>query len=250
MNDDPVLVRLTKIAASASGMPQAFVTVVSEDVQRCVASAGAALPAVARAHAFCSHAVAHPTEPFIVEDASTDARFADSPLVTGENHIRFYVGIPIVLSGDQFAIGTICVVDENPNYRRSVDLDLLGWVATEVARRLEELADTKAPLARTRDLVFGLATGAAIVERGNITMNRSSSASRATRPRKSRRSRNGSPFSSAKAQRMKSVAMKARAHAATASHLIRLSEIRRVTSGRSKSREARWAKPSSGSSPT
>jgi GAF domain-containing protein len=49
-----------------------------------------------------------PDQPLVVSEATTDARFADKPFVTGAPHIRFYAGVPIRSSGG-LVIGTLCV---------------------------------------------------------------------------------------------------------------------------------------------
>ena len=64
----------------------------------------------------------------VVEDALHDPRFADNPLVTGEDHVRFYVGAPIVVGGA--TLGTLCVLDREPRPRPS----------QEVLAQLEALA--------------------------------------------------------------------------------------------------------------
>jgi GAF domain-containing protein len=41
-----------------------------------------------------------------------DARFAASPLVTSEPHIRFYAGFPL-LSPEALPLSTLCVIDHD-----------------------------------------------------------------------------------------------------------------------------------------
>lgn len=50
---------------------------------------------------------------FMVADARLDDRFADNPLVTGEPHVRFYAGAPLV-NAEGVPLGALCVVDDKP----------------------------------------------------------------------------------------------------------------------------------------
>ena len=52
---------------------------------------------------------------FVVMDARRDARFADNATVAGPPHLRFYAGAPIVI--DDAAIGTLCLLDDEPRQR-------------------------------------------------------------------------------------------------------------------------------------
>jgi GAF domain-containing protein len=65
-----------------------------------------------REDSFCAHAI-ESGEFLLVEDATADPRFADSPLVTGEEHIRFYAGAPLIdAEGD--SLGALCVMGREP----------------------------------------------------------------------------------------------------------------------------------------
>ncbi|MFC6772805.1 diguanylate cyclase domain-containing protein [Methylobacterium gregans] len=49
----------------------------------------------------------------VVEDTTQDERFATSPLVTGEPHVRFYAGAPLVLRPG-IHLGSLCIIDRVP----------------------------------------------------------------------------------------------------------------------------------------
>lgn len=84
---------------------------------------------------FCGHAI-HSVAPFVVEDALLDERFVYNPLVTGRPNIRFYAGFPLVNSED-YALGTLCVVDRQPRKLTADALQCLQLVARQVMNHLE-----------------------------------------------------------------------------------------------------------------
>ena len=94
---------------------------------------------------------------FVVEDATTDPRFAQSPLVVGEPHIRFYAGAPLI-TDDGVRIGAACLLDHRPrtlNIGQKIVLKQLAKIAmVELKDRAKRLArDLKAPQARMSGVV-------------------------------------------------------------------------------------------------
>jgi GAF domain-containing protein len=69
----------------------------------------------------------------IVEDATLDPRFAANPLVTGQEAIRFYAGVPL-LDKHACRLGTLCVLDRVP---RRLTHDQT-WALTELAGMVSE----------------------------------------------------------------------------------------------------------------
>ena len=110
---DPVLDGLVRSAAFALGCPVSLVSLVDGERQWFKAAFGLDLRETARAPSFCSHAILGGAGAvFEVQDASRDARFADSPLVLGDPQVRFYAGVPLDIDGQH--IGTLCVIDQQP----------------------------------------------------------------------------------------------------------------------------------------
>lgn len=111
--------RVTGLAASLMGTPAAFISLLDTERLWFRASFGAEKKEVEETHipvalSFCAHAVADGGTVLVVPDAADDPRFAENPLVAGKR-LRFYVGAPIVVSGQP--IGTLCAIDCVPRPR-------------------------------------------------------------------------------------------------------------------------------------
>ena len=98
-------------------------------------------------YAFCGHAINTPNDVFIVQDARKDERFHDNPLVTGDPHVIFYVGVPLV-SEAGLPLGTLCVIDHKPNLLSQSQISSLSALSNQVINLLE-LRKSKQQLERT-----------------------------------------------------------------------------------------------------
>jgi diguanylate cyclase (GGDEF)-like protein len=125
--------RITRMAARLLHAPTALVSLVDKDVQWFKSRCGFEGTETARDISFCGHAILE-HEPLVVSDASKDPRFCRNPMVTGEDHVRFYVGVPLY-SVDRMPIGTLCVIDREPRELGAEELDMLR----DLARMVEQL---------------------------------------------------------------------------------------------------------------
>lgn len=127
--------RVTRLARRLFDVPIALVTLVDEKRQWFKSSFGLNVSETPRDISFCGHAILG-DEPFIINNAVADERFADNPLVTDNPHIRFYAGVPLVFQ-DGSKLGTLCIIDTKPrnlNHDEIIDLlDLAKMAERELA---------------------------------------------------------------------------------------------------------------------
>jgi GAF domain-containing protein len=103
---------LTRLATTLCRVPIALVSLVDENRQWFKSRCGLAASSTARDISFCAHAILEQGI-FEIPDARKDPRFADNPLVTGEPHVVFYAGVPLIEPGG-LPLGTLCVIDRKP----------------------------------------------------------------------------------------------------------------------------------------
>jgi len=138
--------RITRMATRLLKMPIALVSLVDKDIQWFKSRQNFAPTESPRATSFCGHAILD-HEPLLVPDALRDPRFADNPLVTGEQHVRFYAGVQLY-SIDRMAIGTLCVLDRVPRTITPDELEILR----DLARMVEGLIQHRQLASAARSL--------------------------------------------------------------------------------------------------
>ncbi len=109
---------ITELAAYVCKTPSALVTLIDAERQWIKSRARFGFTETRRDIAFCAHTILQ-GDVLEVCDATSDPRFRDNELVTGEPYIRFYAGAPLI-TADGFALGTVAVVDYVP---RQLDAD-------------------------------------------------------------------------------------------------------------------------------
>jgi len=131
--------RVTRTAARLFGVPVALITLVDEQRQWFKSRYGLFVNETPRTVSFCGHAILG-DEIFLIEDALTDTRFADNPLVTGAPFIRFYAGRPLS-SPSGVKLGTLCLIGREPRTLSDADRltleDLAGWAEREINLSIE-----------------------------------------------------------------------------------------------------------------
>lgn len=126
---------LTYLAAQICGTPIALVSLVDTDRQWFKSHYGLDATETPRDLAFCAHAILN-DDLFLVNDSSHDQRFFDNPLVTGEPHVKFYAGAPLIM-GDNIRIGTLCVIDHVAKTITAEQMLALKALARQVVSQLD-----------------------------------------------------------------------------------------------------------------
>ena len=132
---EPAFDRIVRLAALLLDVPITLISLIDADRQWFKSRHGLDAPETPRALAFCDHAI-RGRDVMVVPDAEQDPRFCDNALVTGDPHIRFYAGAPLV-TPDGFALGTICAIDRAPRQLNSRDAAILTALAEQVIHELE-----------------------------------------------------------------------------------------------------------------
>jgi len=109
---EPQFDALCLTAQALFGVPIALVSLVGESEQRFKGRCGLEARGTAREVSLCSYTILSDAV-MVVEDATRDERFAANPLVTGDPHIRFYAGAPLVLAPG-IHLGAVCIIDRVP----------------------------------------------------------------------------------------------------------------------------------------
>jgi signal transduction histidine kinase len=126
---------LVEMASKVCETPIALISLVDKNRQWFKAKIGLSANETHRDISFCGHAI-HSTDLFIVSDPQNDERFQDNPLVTGDLHIRFYAGAPLITS-DWHAVGTLCVIDHKEKELTDDQKKFLKILSKQVVSQLE-----------------------------------------------------------------------------------------------------------------
>ncbi|MEY4930650.1 MAG: hypothetical protein RI909_1374 [Bacteroidota bacterium] len=110
---EKILDEFTEIAAAICDTPIALISILDGKRQWFKAKVGLDANETPIEDSFCQYALFDPDHILVINDSLTDERFVNNPLVTGDPHIRFYAGAPLV-SPKGNVLGTICTIDNKP----------------------------------------------------------------------------------------------------------------------------------------
>jgi serine/threonine-protein kinase len=137
---------VARLAAELCGTEMALITLVDSDYQWFKARVGVEQTGTPRDLSFCGHCINH-RHPLVVEDTHKDPRFADNPLVTGDPHIRFYAGVPLLVE-EGSSVGALSVADRRPRTITPRQVESLERLARQIARELRLRRDVARGSAR------------------------------------------------------------------------------------------------------
>lgn len=126
---------IVKLAAEQLKVPIAFFCLAEKDAHWFKAKLGIELEEVPRAISFCDYTMKSGSS-MVINNATLDKRFANSPMVTGAHHIRFYAGIPL-RDAEGYVLGTMAVADTVPRRLKKQQKLLLKGLADVILDRLE-----------------------------------------------------------------------------------------------------------------
>jgi hypothetical protein len=139
ITEDPVLHRLTRLAAKTLGTSVALMSLVEEDRQFFASSWGLPEPwATERGttllHSFCQHVVVS-NQPLLVTDARKHP-LVQRNLAIEDLDVIAYIGVPLMDSRDNI-LGSMCVIEHEPRQWNPQDVEILHDFAAAVMDRVE-----------------------------------------------------------------------------------------------------------------
>ncbi len=126
---------LTKMASQLCGTKISLISFIDSDRQWFKSTAGFDAKETPREISFCGHAINEGENLFQVVDARNDERFADNPAVLSKE-VVFYAGYPLVTERG-YALGTLCVADDNPMKLTQDQAEALQALAKQVMKLLD-----------------------------------------------------------------------------------------------------------------
>ncbi|MCK8495135.1 ATP-binding protein [Spirosoma sp. RP8] len=126
---------ITLLASQICQTPVALISLVDAERQWFKSNRGLSFRQTPRDQSFCAQNLANSAGPLIVEDARLDDRFRANPLVTGDPHIVFYAGEPLV-DENGMVLGSLCVLDSQVRQLDAGQLTALKILGKQVVNLL------------------------------------------------------------------------------------------------------------------
>jgi two-component sensor histidine kinase len=127
--------RITALAARRFDVPISIISIVDEDRIWFKSHYGVPVSEIGRDLGLCASAILGDL-PYILHDASIDARSLANPLVASEFGLRFYAGVPLT-SSDGYNLGTLCIIDKHARTINESQIEDLKDLASVVMDQME-----------------------------------------------------------------------------------------------------------------
>lgn len=126
---------ITRLVRTLLNVPVAAVSLIEADRLWFKAIDGLDACEAPRSAAFCDYTI-RSAKPFAVKDTTQDPRFADTPVVTGEAHVRCYLGVPLT-TPEGYNVGALCIMGTEPRRFTAADEQVLVSFARLVVSQME-----------------------------------------------------------------------------------------------------------------
>jgi two-component system cell cycle sensor histidine kinase/response regulator CckA len=133
---EPAFEAMVDVACALFDTPMAVVSFVDGRRQWFKARRGVAVSETKRDIAFCARVV-DTGEHLVIGDALADEHFAKNPLVIGGPMIRFYAGVPLVLTSGA-RVGSFAVMDRVPRTFDAASIETLRRLAHVIVDAIEQ----------------------------------------------------------------------------------------------------------------
>ena len=139
---DPRFDDISELTRRLAGTEIGIISLVDRNRQWFKSCVGASLgqQETPRNISFCGHTILQ-RGPLIIPDTLEDSRFADNPLVTGEPHVRFYAGFPLI-TAKGFVVGSLCAISRQPHRLSEGQIDSLRRLASLSVQQFEHLRES------------------------------------------------------------------------------------------------------------
>lgn len=127
---------ITYLASFICGVPISLISLIDDKRQWFKSHHGLDAESTPKDMAFCAHAINDQENMLLVSDSRIDDRFHDNPLVTGDPHVIFYAGIPLV-TPTGYPLGTLCVIDNSPRDLNEAQIKALKSLANQLMSLME-----------------------------------------------------------------------------------------------------------------
>ena len=126
---------LTELAAYICDTPVSLISLIDKERQWFKSKYNWDQDFTRRTISFCQYTIMF-DDIFEIEDAADDDILADNPLVKEEPGIRYYAGVPLI-SSDEFALGSICVIDFKPSRLNDFQRKALKILGRQVSNLIQ-----------------------------------------------------------------------------------------------------------------